>query len=165
VGIKILGFIFSVLCFLGVFFNYLSSNPKTFNGPTVSLFFAGFFGLLICLVPVEKFSFMGVDVALKKAKKYANEAREAKNVALEALAINIWNAGRIPGEDSIKASQNSAKSILKKIYGSDYKERVKRLIDDQILRVPDSALEFLEIQKTTRPSSELPFYKNPRLGK
>lgn len=148
------------LAYLNISHAKQKNNEVIVSGSSYSLIISVFVGLAIIISPENIKVF---DISYK-AKKHAANAEVASKQAQEALALAYWNIGRIPynSKEGEKIEVQSIE-ILKKVYGDEYKPRIKTLIESGYMRAGKKSKDFLkskyQIDDMITPSKKDPFFE------
>lgn len=125
------------------YYNITRNDKKEITGPTLSLIFSCFVGLVLLLN--LNFTLLGFDSS--QLDKKVNEASAAKDDAIKAkslaelalketkevYALSLIRTGMLPSEESSKRDAEEARKILKTIYGDEYRAKVQALEEKGLL--------------------------------
>lgn len=169
----------SLLCFLASAWNVFRHQSRTFETSTVTLLFAGMFLLGVWKFDVKSINIFGTSITTEDVETVKKSAGRAEQSAIDAklstekagrsekavkelVAVQALNLGRFPSPKAHDSSQELGKRLLLEVYGSEYQPRVRKLLSDGILNMPQSQsdnLKELGISPGVVPSNELPYFQ------
>lgn len=123
----------------------LCRDTRRIDGSSVSLLFTFLVGIGLLLEP-DSISLPFVNYQ-KKTKEEYQQAVAYSNSIKELLAIQLWNQGRLPDENSALKNKEKAIELFKNLYGNNYKAVMKSLSDSSTLLISDEELIELGLDK------------------
>lgn len=134
--------------------NVYHHPERRVDGSSVSLLFMIFLGVAILTDPAKiTLPFVSYE------KQVKNEVVKIQNITKaseELFAIQKWNSGRLLDDTHVVDKNSDALATFKKLYGSQYKNAIKGLVNENKLFMTEKEFKDLglkDVENTIQPFS------------